>query len=67
MWAISRGLMVWILLSASSIVSAQTINYYVISKQAQPFQIEDKAEKHSGIVTDVVKAGRPHEQIKVTF
>ncbi|MGF1740522.1 transporter substrate-binding domain-containing protein [Vibrio profundum] len=48
--------MVWILLSVSSIASAQTINYYVISKQAQPFQIEEKAKNHSGIVTDVVNA-----------
>ncbi|NOH60964.1 ABC transporter substrate-binding protein [Vibrio sp. RE88] len=31
------------------------INYYVIANQAQPFQIEEHGEKHSGIVTDIVK------------
>lgn len=33
----------------------KVINYYVIAKQAAPFQIEDH-NQHSGIVTDIVKA-----------
>ncbi|ELR64242.1 ABC-type amino acid transport/signal transduction system [Photobacterium marinum] len=37
-------------------VSADTINYYVIAKQAEPFQIENANGTHSGIVTDIVKA-----------
>ncbi|MCL9781262.1 transporter substrate-binding domain-containing protein [Vibrio sp. S4M6] len=38
------------------LATAETVNYYVISKQAQPFQIEDNANNHSGIVTDIVQA-----------
>ncbi|WEM45331.1 transporter substrate-binding domain-containing protein (plasmid) [Photobacterium sp. DA100] len=33
---------------------AETVNYYVIAKQAEPFQIED-GNNHRGIVTDIVK------------
>ncbi|MGF1692543.1 substrate-binding periplasmic protein [Photobacterium kagoshimensis] len=36
-------------------VTAQDVNYYVISKQAAPFQIENNENQHSGIVTDIVK------------
>lgn len=39
----------------TTIASAKDVNYYVISKQAAPFQIENKADQHSGIVTDIVK------------
>ncbi|MBC7005193.1 transporter substrate-binding domain-containing protein [Photobacterium sp. BZF1] len=34
---------------------AETVNYYVIAKQAEPFQIEE-GNNHQGIVTDIVKA-----------
>lgn len=45
------------ILSLTSMLSvAETVNYYVIAKQAQPFQIEEGSENHSGIVTDIVKA-----------
>ncbi|MDN3611960.1 substrate-binding periplasmic protein [Vibrio ostreicida] len=30
------------------------VNYYVISEQAKPFQIETKGSSHSGIVSDIV-------------
>ena len=33
---------------------ASEVNYYVISEQARPFQIEQQGEQHSGIVTDIV-------------
>ncbi|OIQ26481.1 ABC transporter substrate-binding protein [uncultured Vibrio sp.] len=36
--------------------AAVPINYYVIASQAQPFQIEEKADEHGGIVTDIVRA-----------
>ncbi|MBW3695231.1 transporter substrate-binding domain-containing protein [Vibrio sp. T187] len=44
------------LLSAGSVSAAEPIHYYVIEKQAQPFQIEKNGVTHSGIVTDIVKA-----------
>ncbi|WP_163833199.1 substrate-binding periplasmic protein [Spartinivicinus ruber] len=34
---------------------AEEVNYVVIEKQAQPFQIEESDKEHSGIVTDIVK------------
>lgn len=34
--------------------SADTVNYYVIAKQAAPFQIETN-DQHTGIVTDIVR------------
>ncbi|OAN11529.1 amino acid ABC transporter [Photobacterium jeanii] len=34
---------------------ATDVNYYVIAKQAAPFQIEENNTQHSGIVTDIVK------------
>lgn len=34
---------------------AESVNYYVIAKQAEPFQIEN-GNSHQGIVTDIVKA-----------
>lgn len=34
--------------------NAETINYYVIAKQAMPFQITTDNNKHSGIVSDIV-------------
>ncbi|USD42369.1 ABC transporter substrate-binding protein [Vibrio sp. SCSIO 43135] len=43
-------------LALSAGLKAETINYYVISQQAQPFQIEEQGSNHSGIVTDIVKA-----------
>jgi len=44
------------LLSTGSLSAAEPIHYYVIEKQAQPFQIEDGGITHRGIVTDIVKA-----------
>ncbi|MCW8328604.1 ABC transporter substrate-binding protein [Photobacterium sp. SDRW27] len=41
---------------SSFAANSETINYYVIAKQASPFQIENGADQHSGIVTDIVKA-----------
>lgn len=41
-------------LSSTPAAADQTINYYVIANQAQPFQIEQKGEQHSGIVSDIV-------------
>ena len=35
--------------------NAETVNYYVIAKQAEPFQIES-GNNHKGIVTDIVNA-----------
>ncbi|QUM82084.1 transporter substrate-binding domain-containing protein [Moritella sp. 5] len=34
--------------------NAESINYYVIDKQAMPFQITTDSEKHSGIVSDII-------------
>ncbi|UTV29789.1 substrate-binding periplasmic protein [Photobacterium atrarenae] len=42
--------------SVSFSLQAGSINYYVIAKQATPFQIEEGKNNHSGIVTDIVKA-----------
>lgn len=39
---------------SSFAANTETINYYVIAKQAKPFQINEE-NKHSGIVTDIVK------------
>lgn len=42
---------------------ATTVNYYVISEQAKPFQIEEQGQNHSGIITDIVEeifAGSDH-------
>lgn len=39
---------------ASFSVNAESINYYVIDKQAMPFQITTTSEKHSGIVSDII-------------
>lgn len=39
----------------SSNVNAETVNYYVITKQAMPFQIIESQTHHSGIVSDIVK------------
>ncbi|WP_299018061.1 ABC transporter substrate-binding protein [uncultured Photobacterium sp.] len=47
---------VFTLACSSFTVNAETINYYVIAKQAAPFQIENNAGNHSGIVTDIVRA-----------
>ncbi|PSW20596.1 amino acid ABC transporter [Photobacterium sanctipauli] len=45
-----------LMLSCSSFAeNSETINYYVIAKQAAPFQIEEN-NTHKGIVTDIVKA-----------
>lgn len=44
------------LLSTGSLFAAEPIHYYVIEKQAQPFQIEEGGTTHRGIVTDIVKA-----------
>ena len=39
---------------ASFSANAESINYYVIAKQAMPFQITTASEKHSGIVSDII-------------
>lgn len=39
---------------ASFITNAESINYYVIAKQAMPFQITTDNNEHSGIVSDIV-------------
>ncbi|KXO07636.1 ABC-type amino acid transport/signal transduction system [Moritella sp. JT01] len=39
---------------ASFATNAESINYYVIAKQAMPFQITTSSEKHSGIVSDII-------------
>lgn len=41
---------------ASFYAYSETINYYVVAKQAAPFQIEDNNGQHKGIITDIVKA-----------
>ncbi|MGF1752671.1 transporter substrate-binding domain-containing protein [Vibrio makurazakiensis] len=43
------------LFSGTSIAN-EKIHYYVIEKQAQPFQIETGGDTHKGIVTDIVQA-----------
>ncbi|MCK6261723.1 transporter substrate-binding domain-containing protein [Vibrio sp. ZSDE26] len=53
--------------SASLAFAAQPVNYYVIAEQAQPFQIEDKANEHSGIVTDIVKAIFEQSEHEITY
>jgi polar amino acid transport system substrate-binding protein len=53
LFSISTALM---LSCASFQASSETINYYVIAKQATPFQIESQDKTHKGIVTDIVKA-----------
>jgi polar amino acid transport system substrate-binding protein len=39
---------------ASFTANAESINYYVIAKQAMPFQIITDSGKHSGIVSDII-------------
>jgi len=34
--------------------NAKSINYYVIAKQAMPFQIKSDSNEHSGIVSDII-------------
>lgn len=43
-------------LSSGSSIADEKIHYYVIEKQAQPFQIETDGVTHKGIVTDIVQA-----------
>ncbi|MGF1694403.1 transporter substrate-binding domain-containing protein [Vibrio lamellibrachiae] len=51
----------------SHVVMAKPVNYYVISEQAQPFQIEEKSENHSGIVTDIVRAIFEQSEHEITY
>lgn len=53
---ISSTLTALALISACASLQAASINYYVIAKQATPFQIRTGENHHSGIVTDIVKA-----------
>lgn len=46
---------------------SETINYYVITKQATPLQIEEANENHRGIVTDIVKAIFANSQYKIDY
>ena len=39
---------------ASFTVNSESINYYVIAKQAMPFQITNSDNQHSGIVSDII-------------
>ncbi|MGF1716306.1 transporter substrate-binding domain-containing protein [Photobacterium chitinilyticum] len=55
-------------LSCSSFaLNAESVNYYVIAKQASPFQIENGDNKHSGIVTDIVRAIFKDSQYDINF
>lgn len=45
---------------------AETVNYYVIAKQAEPFQIEE-GNNHQGIVTDIVKAVFEKSQYDIEY
>ncbi len=56
MRCVSKIMLASMLSFASTYSVAEAVNYYVIAKQAQPFQIEDQSDNHSGIVTDIVKA-----------
>lgn len=38
----------------SFLVNSESINYYVIAKQAMPFQIATDDEQHTGIVSDII-------------
>lgn len=52
-----------LLMFAQATAQATTVNYYVISEQARPFQIEEQGQNHSGIITDIVEeifAGSDH-------
>lgn len=42
-------------LFTSQLVQAKTVNYFVIAKQAMPFQIIEAQKHHSGIVSDIVQ------------
>ncbi|MEJ2766416.1 transporter substrate-binding domain-containing protein [Photobacterium sp. MCCC 1A19761] len=53
---ISSALSVLALTAVSFSTQAESINYYVIAKQATPFQITGENNQQSGIVTDIVKA-----------
>lgn len=48
-------------------INADTVNYYVIAKQASPFQIENGNDKHSGIVTDIVRAIFKGSQYEIDY
>ncbi|MGF1758557.1 amino acid ABC transporter [Photobacterium sagamiensis] len=62
------SLIVSLTLSCVSFYSnSKTINYYVIAKQATPFQIEEDNEKHRGIVTDIVKAIFVNSQHEIDY
>ncbi|MGF1728051.1 substrate-binding periplasmic protein [Photobacterium kasasachensis] len=55
-------------LSCSSFaINAESINYYVIAKQASPFQIEKGNNNHSGIVTDIVRAIFKDSQYDINY
>ncbi|MGR5063987.1 substrate-binding periplasmic protein [Photobacterium sp. DNB22_13_2] len=46
--------------------NAEAVNYYVIAKQAEPFQIES-GNSHEGIVTDIVKAVFEQSQYNIKY
>ncbi|WP_198599275.1 ABC transporter substrate-binding protein [Vibrio sp. 10N.261.55.A7] len=67
-----RSLLMLVLFSLVALPawSAMPVNYYVIASQAQPFQIEEQANEHRGIVTDIVRAifeSSEHEIIYHTY
>ncbi|WP_392340886.1 substrate-binding periplasmic protein [Moritella marina] len=42
------------LFTTSFTVSSESVNYYVIAKQAMPFQITTEDNQHTGIVSDII-------------
>ncbi|MFM2588114.1 substrate-binding periplasmic protein [Vibrio sp. TBV020] len=52
---INRTITILLSISVSQAFATEVVNYYVIANQAQPFQIEENGENHSGIVSDIVE------------
>ncbi|MEZ9564021.1 substrate-binding periplasmic protein [Vibrio artabrorum] len=47
--------------------ASEPLDYYIISSQAQPFQIETDGSSHRGIVTDIVKAVFDDSQYEINY
>ena len=49
-------------------VQSTELHYFVIAKQAKPFQIEENGENHRGIVTDILKeVFKNHSEYRIVY
>lgn len=56
-----------ILVLTSINLYAKTVHYYVIDKQAMPFQIVTAQTRHSGIVTDIIKEAFINSEYQIDY